>query len=135
MKINAQSRLVLNLIEDALDNYEDSEYIEDIACQFKGCMLRNAPSNPPYSYKELIKQAAYPENSKNLVNESIDLYFDKTDTKEISPKRMKELMLELSETDEYYDILLSLIYWNRYAPKELYSIWKDRLSTILKDNS
>ena len=134
MKINAYSRLVQSLIEDALNSYDDYEHTEDIARQFKGCTLYNTPSNPPYSWKELIEYAAYPENSSNLVNDSIDLFFDSYDKKEPSPKLMKDLMLELVDSDERYDILVSLIYWNRFAPKELYKIWKDRLTTILEDN-
>lgn len=47
---------------------------------------------------------------------------------------MKDLMMELVDSNESYDILVSLIYWNRFAPKELYKIWKDRLTTILEDN-
>ena len=134
MQLRAESRLVINLINEALDNYESDEFIEDVARQFKGCTLRDTPSNPPYSYKELIKQAAYPESKHNLVNDSIDLFFEKNDQKLVSINYMKELMLELGDSNERYDILLSLIFWNKFAPNELYKIWKERLTTILRDN-
>ena len=43
-------------------------------------------------------------------------------------------MLDLADKDEKYDILVSLIFWNKFAPNELYKIWKDRLMIIINDN-